>query len=682
MSLKFKIVAGLLGLVMVFGAIGVATNDAQAQTVDDLKALIAQLQSQLAALQGGGSGSSGACSFSRSLTVGSSGADVTCLQNYLISAGFSIPAGATGYFGSQTQAAVAAWQAANGVSPAVGFFGPISRARYADVAGSSSGSGSSGSGSGNCPAGFVEVPLQPAGFRCEQETTGGSTGITTPGVEGTLTVSSSNAGLISTLYEGDTMAPILGMKIEAKNSDIAVQRVKLDLGTNTEIYNKIYRRFHVTDGSNVLTSFDLNSSNVVKEGSTYYVTITGFNLLVPVGNSRTLVIKADTHGTFDSSDVTNINADSARGRVRLANDGVRGVDGAGINQYSPSTGSDVSRTVTLSKALSDSATLKVSLNANSAKKAEVVASDGSNDDELDKMTLFSFDVKAEKDDITITDLPVGVVKGGAGAATAQTAYLYDGNTEIDSASVTSSVATFSDIDFVIPKDSTKTLTVKIDVRNADATPATFHGTVSTSGANAVVAENSKGDNASMSGTVTGFTQSVRNVGLEISLSSRSVTTSGVPQGSSGDSLSTSTITATFRVSVTARGGDVLIGGPASTTAPFFSSGSDVTPSFKVYRNGAHDATLSSAATSTAYTLPSQCVSEGTNTCRLSEGTTISFDITAQLQGRTSAGTAFTSGLYAMQFSRANWVAAGETSVANATFMDGESDWRTSDVTFP
>ncbi len=74
---------------------------------------------------------SSSCTFTRSLTLGSSGADVTCLQNALISMGYSIPAGATGYFGAQTQSAVKAWQAAKGVSPAAGYFGPISQAAFA-----------------------------------------------------------------------------------------------------------------------------------------------------------------------------------------------------------------------------------------------------------------------------------------------------------------------------------------------------------------------------------------------------------------------------------------------------------------------------------------------------------------------------------------------------------------------
>ncbi|MBU6388658.1 peptidoglycan-binding protein [Patescibacteria group bacterium] len=71
------------------------------------------------------------CTFTKDLTVGSRGADVTCLQNSLIAGGYSIPAGATGYFGSQTRAAVSAWQKAMKVSPTAGYFGPKSRAVYA-----------------------------------------------------------------------------------------------------------------------------------------------------------------------------------------------------------------------------------------------------------------------------------------------------------------------------------------------------------------------------------------------------------------------------------------------------------------------------------------------------------------------------------------------------------------------
>lgn len=70
-------------------------------------------------------------SFNNDLTLGSSGQDVVNLQTWLITNGFDIPALADGvskgYFGSQTQAAVAAYQQSRGL-PAYGFFGPMTRA--------------------------------------------------------------------------------------------------------------------------------------------------------------------------------------------------------------------------------------------------------------------------------------------------------------------------------------------------------------------------------------------------------------------------------------------------------------------------------------------------------------------------------------------------------------------------
>ncbi|MEA2715424.1 MAG: hypothetical protein QOG91_452, partial [Candidatus Parcubacteria bacterium] len=71
--------------------------------------------------------------FTRNLTVGATGADVSALQAWLIGKGFHIPAiesGAAtkGYFGSQTKIAVAAYQASVGL-PNYGFFGPLTMAK-------------------------------------------------------------------------------------------------------------------------------------------------------------------------------------------------------------------------------------------------------------------------------------------------------------------------------------------------------------------------------------------------------------------------------------------------------------------------------------------------------------------------------------------------------------------------
>jgi peptidoglycan hydrolase-like protein with peptidoglycan-binding domain len=64
--------------------------------------------------------------FSRDLTIGSTGTDVSALQQVLATAGtFNMPP--TGFFGAITKAALASWQASKGL-PATGFFGPMSRA--------------------------------------------------------------------------------------------------------------------------------------------------------------------------------------------------------------------------------------------------------------------------------------------------------------------------------------------------------------------------------------------------------------------------------------------------------------------------------------------------------------------------------------------------------------------------
>lgn len=140
MNIKSKVVT-LVTTVAISGVAVVApfaavADHTTAHTIEQLTVQIAALQAQLLALAGGSSSApaAGKCAFTRSLTMGARGDDVTCLQDYLTSTGhFSFSGGSTGYFGSVTKNAVAAWQAANSVSPAVGYFGPISQAKYDSV---------------------------------------------------------------------------------------------------------------------------------------------------------------------------------------------------------------------------------------------------------------------------------------------------------------------------------------------------------------------------------------------------------------------------------------------------------------------------------------------------------------------------------------------------------------------
>lgn len=77
------------------------------------------------------------CNFPRDLDLGVEGEDVRCLQKYLNSSGIKIAEEGLGSIGKETnqfreltKQAVVKWQKANNLSPASGFFGPMSRKLY------------------------------------------------------------------------------------------------------------------------------------------------------------------------------------------------------------------------------------------------------------------------------------------------------------------------------------------------------------------------------------------------------------------------------------------------------------------------------------------------------------------------------------------------------------------------
>ncbi|MBI3114448.1 MAG: peptidoglycan-binding protein [Candidatus Harrisonbacteria bacterium] len=126
---------------------------AQAEvSIADLLAQIAALQVQLQALQSGSTAAAPSYSYTRNLTVGSRGDDVKALQGLLNVKGY-LAVEPTGYFGSLTKAALAKYQAANGISPAAGYFGPITRASVSAMAAAPAAPGAPGA-----PAAPVVVP--------------------------------------------------------------------------------------------------------------------------------------------------------------------------------------------------------------------------------------------------------------------------------------------------------------------------------------------------------------------------------------------------------------------------------------------------------------------------------------------------------------------------------------------
>ncbi|MDE1967101.1 MAG: peptidoglycan-binding protein, partial [Patescibacteria group bacterium] len=346
-------------------------------------------------------------SFNTNLTVGSTGPDVVALQQALMGMGYSIPAlssGAAqpGYFGSQTKTAVMKYQSEHSI-PNTGFVGPLTRGSL----NSGTSVATTPSSTFTCPVGYT-CTANPGTVTTPGQTTtpvSTQTGITTPGVPGIMSVTSGPISS-SVLNVGQQNAPVMTVRITAQYSDIDVQSLTVDLGPNTAIYNKVFNSLMVTDGTNVLATQALNSSTVVQSGSDYVVGIAGFHFIVPKGTYKDLVIKANLNTSIDSSYVAG--GSNVPGTVSIAGgtnnltgwgvavaaNSLRGVDGAGLNLYGPTTA--IVQALTINKSLVDNAQANVSLDPASPLVSAVPVTDTTNNQYLG-LPVLTFDVNAQND---------------------------------------------------------------------------------------------------------------------------------------------------------------------------------------------------------------------------------------------------------------------------------------------
>lgn len=624
-----KIVAAAVGFALVLGVFaGASTASAQSMTAAQLVDLLISLgiiSSDKAAAAKAAVSSSASVSFTRDLTVGSSGADVTALQNAI---GVTP---ATGYFGSLTKAAVQKYQASKGL-PATGYVGVLTRA---ELNKSSTGTtGSTGS-------------------------TGTTGTVVNSGVEGTLTASKASISN-STVREGDVMKTILGVKLEAKLSDINVQRVKVNLGTSTTIYTKIFKTLYLTDDSGkVLAQADLNSNTVVKDtdnGTAYALTFGGFSYNVPKDSTKYLWVKGDVYSSIKTED------QYTRTISLFGTNAIRGVDGAGIDQYAGTNA--ITQSISLGTTVADSANVKLSTNSANFKAADVIASNGTDEDELDMLNVLAFDLKAEKDTMLVTDITATIAKTGTGAATATRAHLYDGATPIDSEDISNGSVTFDDIDLSIAKDTTKTLTIKVDVREANATASNITASIAAGG---VVAENSVGTTRSTTGSASGETMVIRNAGILASLQGTPSVTSTTNTNSD---ISTTTSKVTFTVNLQAVGDAILFGTQAASS----------TFGFTTYDNDT--ASALNVASSTSFAQPSggdvtTTGLAGGVSFKIKEGGSASVPVTFTAVNRNVAGALLdVSHNYKVALSSIKWATeTAPNSIQTTDFMSGKTEWR-------
>ena len=421
-----KIAAVVAGLGLVAMSFAPA---AKADTASDTAALIASLQAQIAALQAQMSSTtttSGSVMFTTDLTLGSTGASVTALQNWLISKGFAISAGATGYFGAQTKAALAAWQAANGVSPAAGYFGPITRAKV---------------------NGMVTTTTTTT-----TTTTGPLAGV------GRLTNISTLGNTTSDIKEGDSATNVIGVSADATGGDVAIQRVDVEFdiansGGSANLDKYVSDVSVYLDGKKLAS---MNPSNGDKDARNWTLRFAGLNGVIKAGKSGDLYVKVTPVSSIGASE------DGDTVSVTLATDSVRAVGSDGISEtyVSSTTQSFTVSTVT-------AGTVTVSAGSNNPKASQIAVSSST----TTGVTLLDFSLKAKNQDLDVNDLAVSLGTSDSLTDVVSTVKLMKGSTVLKSKSVsagTYGVITFDNLNETISKDATENYSVVVDIRGDSA----------------------------------------------------------------------------------------------------------------------------------------------------------------------------------------------------------------------
>jgi hypothetical protein len=298
MSIKRTIITTIVALALV--AV-VAPGVAQGVTIDELMAQISLLQSQLLTLQGGttptaGTGACAGVTFTRNLTVGSTGSDVKCLQVILNGnastkvavTGAGSPGAETTYFGAKTLAAVKVYQVANGFTPA-NQVGPLTRAKL------------------NAALGGVVTPGNPpvvvptgAGLSVMLASDNPATGTLVSGTNIATVPSQGGADLAHfTFVNGDNAA------VKVTNLKVTRTGVAADATlANVYLYNGAVRLTDAASVSSGLITFnDPTGLFTVPAGSSVTIRVLADLALNASGQTAGVKVNASTDVTSNSSSV-------------------------------------------------------------------------------------------------------------------------------------------------------------------------------------------------------------------------------------------------------------------------------------------------------------------------------------------------------------------------------------------
>lgn len=309
--------------------------------------------------------------FTTDLTIGSTGAQVTALQTFLINKGFSIPAGATGYFGAQTRAAVAAYQLANGIQPPAGYFGPITRAHVNAVNPNDPNPSPNPSNPGNGDLDGGEASLED--FELQ-------------------------SGNDSDLEENGT-SEVAEIEFDVEDGDIRLNRVDLTFEpgvSNDE--NEPWKAFEtirlLVDGDEIAEENVSDEDDWLRDDEPYVFRFSGLDEIFREGDRATIVIEIEAqNGVVDSGSTDTWT-------ISIEDEGIRAVDAEGLTQY---VGDDT-ETVTFDFDEEGAGEeLSVRTSSEDPNSTTLPVED---DARSDWYTIFVFELEAEENDIDLDSLAI------------------------------------------------------------------------------------------------------------------------------------------------------------------------------------------------------------------------------------------------------------------------------------
>jgi hypothetical protein len=621
MNLATKNVATVLvGSVLVLALSFAFVTPTKADMLSDLQAQVQALLAQIASLGGGSTSGTGCFAFTMTHQQGDSGGEVMNIQKFLNSHGAQVsvsgagsPGNESAYFGAMTKAAVAKWQAANGVSPAAGYWGPVTRAKVASVCAST-----------------PSTPTTP--------TTGGET---LNGSAGSASVSETSNDVDEDLFTGET-EKVLGFRVEASGGDIRVTNTRVKFtytGGSTPSDRLADYASEISIWANGQKIASMSPSSFVRDSSGVYSASIPVSQVVRMGsnNKVTFHVGMTAASSIDSDDVAGTwTVDLVQTRYADATgvtlfDNTASIQNTGVNVARLSSSGDV--------------TLRMSEGSGNPKAGNVeVSDDGSSD-----VTLAEFTLKAEGSAMEFDSLVASTtVTGVTNVSTmVQEFYLMRGSTQIAEETAGSGVnqrLTFSlDDTEEIAKDATQTyrIVAKVnEIADSSGSGSAFDQgdsiVASTSPSVADIDAESTSDGKSVtnrSGSVTTYTQTLYSEGIKITKVGDSSTVSN--SDTAGSSLGTFKMT----LRVSAFGSDDVYVPLSTTPTTTYVGGQTTGVAYSVLRSDGTATSTGASATLARVSGGSIITVSGTDLVKIGGGSSadIELSVTFNPQVGESAG---------------------------------------------